>query len=217
MEKIAYRNKFRIVTKHGDILALNSTVNKIGTVQAIQGFSKREEAESTLRLYCMAANLDEKEFIIESYSESYSLNVPIIKDEAVNKAIARRKLFSGKGLKYNGSIPPKEENKYRPDKFYTTEIWLAQSTERNKGTSLVSRKGDGRKFKNAGVADTDTFEKMERLKPHNTTINSPFFDGLIPKLKLMGFNNRKELREYLHPRGFSNRIIDSIDKQLKSM
>lgn len=202
MNKFAYRNKFRIVDELGNILRLNTIINVKGSSQFIEGFDTLLEAQAARDIHAFSVGLSAENFTIQPYAEQYVLSVPVVTVKSLNKELEKRKIFSGKALPLNTTLRESEERKYKPDKYYTHEIWLAQSVERNKGKSTLPRE---KKRKNEGLNDTDTFLKLERLR------DSSFMESSIIKSVLSHkFKNRKELKNYLQPLGFSHRRIEKI-------
>lgn len=198
MDKVAFKQKFRIIAPNGTIVRLNHD----GIWK--EGFDTFEEAQLTRNVYyANATNLED--YKIEPYSpDKDKLTVPVLKDKQMNKELAKRKVFSGKGLKFNSSISQKDENKYKPDKFYSREVWLAQSAERSKGQSVIA-KVKPKKLSSAHERD-NVIKDME----HGYFIESTMLESLRKK----EFPNRKALWEYLKPKGFSQRQMKRYAHQL---
>lgn len=203
MDKIKYRNRFRVRDSKGNILYLNSILNSKGEYQFVQGFEELQDAQDARDNWAALHNKSTDEFPIESYSENTPHLVKKLSKRA-DSIVKRMHLFSGKGLKHNTLTRPRDENKYKPDKFYGRETWMFQSMERAKGTSLVSKLGDKKSHSNQGGIP---FERIEK------TVNDSTFDlsfNLIESLRKHNFPNRKALKDYLKSRSFSNRQINAI-------
>lgn len=206
MEKIVFKNRFRILDPNGKVVYLNSIYNIKGNAQYVMGFDKLTEAQAARRIYVGTIGGDIEDYPIESYSESVSHSVPLVSKEA-NDEIYRRRLFSGRGLKYNTITPRSQENRYNPSKYYGRQVWMQQSTERSKGVSVIHSK---RHKKKPSYSDIETFDKVEKLR------NQATFDlsySLIESLKRHGFENRKALKDYLKSRGYTNSQIKRLSAQ----
>lgn len=211
MEKVVFRNKFRVLDSDCNIVRLNTNTDRNGVAKYIEGFETQGDAIAALNLYCIAGGLDVGTFTVESYPESQSFIVPITKNEQVNKGLAKLKVFNGKGLKFNTDYHTrKNDNKYKPDKYYGPDVRMAQSVEHNKGISLISKKGDSRKFKNAGVEDIETAQKVERLKGARYTVQPSFIDHLVESLSRQNFSSAQNLKQHLRDKGFSTRQTNEI-------
>lgn len=203
MEKIKFRNKFRILSPTGKVMRLNSIINNSGNYQYVEGFKTLEEAQATRNFWAKLRKRNPEDYTIESYSDNVKHLIKPLSAEG-NAFVKHNHIFSGKGLKYNTSLQPKDENKYSSTKFYGREVWMFQSTERNKGTTLF--KGNKRKAKTA-YHDYLTFRSLNS-RPEQATFNLSF--DLIKSLRKKKFNNRKELKDYLKKRKFTNRQINKI-------
>lgn len=211
MEKIVFRNKFRVLDADNNIVRLNTNTDRNGVAKYIEGFETQGDAIAALNLYCIAAGLETTSFSIESYPESQSFTVPVTKSANINKALSKLKVFNGKGLKFNTDYHTrKNDNKYKPDKYYGPDVRMAQSVTHNKGISLISKKGDSRKFKNAGVEDIETAQKVERLKGARYTIQPSFIDHLVESLSRQPFTSAQDLKKHLRSKGFSARQTNEI-------
>lgn len=197
MEKVAFKNRFRILAPNGTVCRLNYDG------RWVEGFDTLEEAQLTRNVYFHnATNLED--YVIETYAEKDRLSVPIIRDVDMNREIEKRKVFNGKAIKFNSSIPAKEENKYKPDKFYSRDVWFAQSAERSKGKSVIARVKP-KKLSSANPQDG-------RVKD----MNHGYFmeSGVLESLRKKNFKNRKELWTHLKANGFSQRQMKKLAHQL---
>lgn len=210
MDKIVFKNKFRILDKNKDILRLNSTTDKNGVERYTEGFDSQMQAIAALNLYCIASNAKIIDYELETYAEQASLIVPITKDEDINKGLAKMKVFSGKGIQFNTDFHTrKEDNKYKADKFYSREVWMAQSTERNKGLSLVHKQGDKKKFKSSGY-DKETADKIQALSWGRTNVPDGQIDMWVRPLLKMKFDNARAVHVFLKQKGYTNRQAKKI-------
>ncbi len=200
MEKIAFKNRFRIIAPNGQICRLNSGVDG----RFIEGFDTLEEATLTRNIYFNRAGENIEAYIIESYAEPLKLVVPVVKQKAFNNELSRLRVFNGKALKFNTMLRSKDENRYKPDKFYSKEVWFAQSAERSKGQSLIA------KIKPKKESSTSDRDKTIADMNHGSFIES----RLLDTFKAMKFPNRKTLKDYLKPRGFTKRQMDKIAHQI---
>lgn len=206
MEKIVFKNRFRILDPQGKIVYLNSIYNIKGNAQYVMGFDRLTEAQAARQLYVNTIGASVDDYPIESYSEQTAHSVPVVSKEA-NDEIYRRRLFSGKGLKYNTITPHSQDNRYNPEKFYGRSVWMAQSTERNKGLSTIAHKKDK---KRSSFSDIETFDKIDKLT-NQATFN--LNDSLISSLKKHNFPNRKALKDHLKKAGYKNAQIKRLSAQ----
>lgn len=203
MEKIKFRNKFRILSPKGKVLYLNSIINNNGVYQYVAGFKTLAEAQATRNQWATLNGRNPEDYTIEMYSENVKHYVKPLSEEG-NAIVKQLHIFSGKGLKHNTFIRPKDENKYSPDRFYGRDVWMFQSLERNKG--LTVHKGKPQP-KHKVDNDTNTFHKFN-AQPDHASLDLSF--DLVRSLRKKKFENRKELKMYLRKRGFTNRQINKI-------
>lgn len=207
-KKIVYKNRFRVRDLVlGKIIALNTITDARGVYRFVAPFDSYAEALAAMKLNASYSHRPESEFKVESYGYSQKHEVPVV-SEAANKILARMKAFSGKGLAYNTLIPKKDERKYDPSRYYTREIHMFQSMERNKGLSTLPRaKAD----KSASIVDTVTAERIQKLKSHGT-LEGGIIDNI--RKKIDSFPNRKALKDHLRKAGFSvkqtNKLICKV-------
>lgn len=202
MESIKFKNKFRIIAPTGEVVRLNTTTTINGNAMFIEGFDTLNEAQSARTAYCYGLGGDPEAYVIESYSDQVAQVVKQRLSPAANNVIARMKVFSGKGLKHNTIIAPREENKYNAAKYYSREVWLAQSAERSKGKTILPRTAKDRQT--YVVDSSQMFNKLHDASEFNLS------NSLTAQLKRKKFANRKELKLYLKSRGFTVRQINDL-------
>ena len=202
MEKIKFRNHFRIIDPNGKVLFINSKVNKLGNYQYVSKFDTIAEAQKFRSAWATMTGRNPEEYKIERYSGNIKHEVPVVSNDA-NKILYDNKVFSGKGLKENTITPKRDENKYSPSRFYGRDVWMFQSTEHNKGTSV----NKGKYKERHSFHDFKTFDTIKNLK--NDGAMSLTFE-IVRSLKSKHFNNRKEIKDYLRARKFTHRQINGI-------
>lgn len=209
-EAIRFKNRFRILY-HGKVLALNSITNSNGNSQFVQGFETLQEAIDTRRIYAGIRGVHEEDLSIESYSENTRHLVPGFSME-VNKELERRKVFSGKGLRFK-NWENRHDNKYQPGKYYGPEVGLAQSAERSKGMSIISKVKEKKDRARAGAS------KLTGMGPSGMYFSSMADHGamtlgysLVDSLRKKELG-RKALRKYLRAAGYT--VRQSIEIGIK--
>jgi hypothetical protein len=213
MLKVYYRQKFRVRnTRTGAIVNLNQTVNKNGDDIFTGSFNTLDECQKELDRYLKFVPHYKPYFRIESYSDTVPHDLDI-KDKAVHEQMSKMKLFSGKGLAENTRIPKKDENRYAPGKWYGKEVNFAQSIERNKGLSLISKLGDKKSHKEGN--DMLLFFQLEQKPDQGEFTNGGcIVDRMRERFKRGEFANRKEMKDYLKTRGYSCKSAHRICNQM---
>jgi len=200
METIRFKNRFRILYK-GKILALNNITNVKGYSQFTQSFTKLQDAIDSRRVYAIIRGIEEEDMKIESYSENERHLVPNFSKDA-NEILKKRKIFSGKGLRFKNLESPKD-NKYNQSKYYGQDVQFAKSVEFSKGLTV-------NKFakKRSSSGGSEQFEKLSKRDHGTFTLGDSVVDNL--KKKNMG---RKALRRYLRANGYTvGQAITLIEK-----
>jgi hypothetical protein len=209
MFKTYIRNKFRVRNlRTNQIERLNTILNVKNVYQMVTGFETYAEAEQALKLYM--PNPEYRQFYrVESYGDSTRYELPIPSEQAA-KVLESRKYFSGKGLQYNTDIRRSDEQKYSSGKFYTREIWLAQSVERAKG--LTVNKG---KVKRERFNATNVFNTLQGQSNDGTlSLKGCIVDSIRKKLKAGELTDRKSIKTFLRERGYTSRNTNRIIGQV---
>lgn len=208
MERIVYTNRFRIVdTLVSKVLTLNTIEDRNGVLRYVAGFDKYSDAEESMKIYAAACGQPISRYRIVSYADKDRRTIKTLTEEQKLDLNQRgyKRLFNGKGLQYNTFTPKREENKYNPSGFYGREVYMYQSTERNKGISLVHKLKD-KKGINTGE-DIITSHRIQNLTNDGAM---SLTNGIVTSLLKKKFADRKSLRTHLKSCGYSCRQTDRI-------
>lgn len=208
MERIVYTNLFRIVdTVTSKVLTLNTIEDKNGILRYVAGFNKFSEADESMKIYAAACGQPTSRYRIVSYASKDRRTIKQLTEEQKIDLNQRgyKRLFNGKGLQYNTFTPKREENKYNPNGFYGREVYMYQSTERNKGISLIHKLRD-KKGVNTGE-DVHTSERIQNLTNDGAMSLS---HGIVTSLLKREWPDRKTIRTHLKKCGYSCRQTDRI-------
>jgi len=201
-----FRNKFRVRNlKTRQIERLNVVEDINGNYRFVVGFDSLAQAQAAIDVYKLVVR---SEFEVETYStqQRHEIEQPSI---GASKLLEAYKVFSGKGLKFNTDTRLSSENKYDPNGWYGREVYMYQSTERNKGLSLVyKQKGKANPIENSG-----TFAKIKALTNDGCmTLDYCVVESL--RKQVNDFANRKEMYQWLRSRHYTNRKSKRIIEQV---
>lgn len=205
MERIVIKNRFRVVDSNTKQTIFLNTVTDVNGIQRfVNSFDKYEEAKSAAKMYALMCNQPISRYVIQPFAAQGRHVIKALSPEA-SQLVKERKMLSGEGLKYNTFTPPRQENKYNSDGWYGRETYMYQSTERNKGLSLIHKMKD-KKGSNTGE-DHATQHALNKLVNDGTLSLS---SGIVTSLKKKKWANRLEIKTHLKGLGYTCRQIDRI-------